>query len=91
MALAETFKALSDSQRREILALLKNGRMNAGEISQSLDISPAALSYHLKLLKQSDLVMEYKEKNYIYYELNTSVFDEIVIWLKQFGGRDNEK
>lgn len=91
MGLAETFKALSDSQRREILALLKNDRMNAGEISQSLDISPAALSYHLKLLKQSDLVMEYKEKNFIYYELNTTVFDEIIMWVKQFGGSENEK
>lgn len=91
MGLAETFKALSDPQRREILSMLKKGRMNAGEISQALDITPAALSYHLKLLKQSDLVMEYKEKNYIYYELNTSVFDEIVMWLKQFGGGENEK
>ncbi len=91
MGFADTFKALSDPQRREILTMLKKGRMNAGEIAQELDITPAALSYHLKLLKKADLVMEYKEKNFIYYELNTSVFDEIIMWMKQFGGNENEK
>lgn len=91
MGLAETFKALSDGQRRELLMLLRYGRMNAGEIAERLGVTPAALSYHLKLLKNADLVMEYKEKNYIYYELNTSVFDEMVLWVKQFGGKNNEE
>ena len=80
------FKVLSDKQRRGILVILKNGRMNAGEIAEKLGISPAALSYHLKLLKGADLIMEYRQKNYIYYEINTSVFDELLLWIGQFGG-----
>jgi DNA-binding transcriptional ArsR family regulator len=66
--------------------MLKNGRMNAGEIAEQLGITPAALSYHLKLLKGADLIMEYKQKNFIYYEINTSVFDELILWIGQFGG-----
>ncbi len=80
------FKVLSDKQRRDILVMLKNGRMNAGEIAEQLGMIPAALSYHLKLLKGADLIMEYKQKNYIYYEINTSVFDELILWIGQFGG-----
>ena len=91
MGLAETFKALSDPQRRDLLIMLRSGRMNAGEIAEKLNISPAALSYHLRLLKKADLVMEYKEKNFVYYELNTSVFDEMILWMKKFGGNDDEK
>lgn len=91
MALADTFKALSDAQRREILMMLRNKqRMSAGEIAEKLGIAPAALSYHLKLLKKADLVMEYKEKNFVYYELNTSIFEEMILWMKQFGGNDHE-
>lgn len=85
MKISETFKILSDDQRREIITMLRDGRMNAGEIAERLGITPAALSYHLKLLKQADAVIEYKEKNFIYYELNTSVFDEIMLWLGQLG------
>ena len=81
------FKVLSDAQRRDILVMLKNGRMNAGEIAEELGVTPAALSYHLKLLKDAGLVMEYKEKNFIYYELNTSVFEELLVWIGQFGGK----
>ena len=81
------FKVLSDSQRREILVMLKKVRMNAGEIAEELGITPAALSYHLKLLKAADLIMEYKQKNFIYYEINTSVFDELILWIGQFGGK----
>lgn len=91
MGLAETFKALSDPQRRELLTMLRGGRLNAGEIAEKLNITPAALSYHLKLLKKADLVMEYKEKNFVFYELNTSVFDEMILWMKQFGGNGDEK
>lgn len=80
------FKVLSDQQRRDILVLLKNGRLNAGELAERLGISPAALSYHLKLLKGADLILEYRQKNYIYYEVNTSVFEELILWVKQFGG-----
>lgn len=81
------FKVLADSQRRDILIMLRDGRLNAGEISEKLNITPAALSYHLKLLKSADLISEYKEKNYIYYEINTSVFDELIMWVNQFGGK----
>lgn len=88
MGIAETFKALSDPQRRDLLTFLRDGRLNAGELAEKLNITPAALSYHLKLLKKADLVMEYKEKNFVYYELNTSVFDEMIMWMKQFGGND---
>ena len=91
MGLADTFKVLSDEQRRDILIMLKEGRMSAGEIAERLDITPAALSYHLKLLKKADMVMEYKQKNFVYYELNTTIFDEMVMWMKQFGGKGDEK
>lgn len=84
------FKVLSDKQRCDILVMLKDGKMSAGEIAEKLDISPAALSYHLKLLKNADLIMEYKDKNFIYYEINTSVFEELILWVKQFGGNKNE-
>lgn len=80
------FKVLSDSQRREILVLLKNGRLSAGEIAEKMGLTPAALSYHLKLLKQAELVIEYKQKNFIYYEINITVFEELILWVKQFGG-----
>ncbi|MCR5545450.1 MAG: autorepressor SdpR family transcription factor [Lachnospiraceae bacterium] len=80
------FKVLADSQRRDILVMLKNGRMNAGEIADKIGVTPAALSYHLKLLKSADLIMEYKEKNFIYYEINTSVLEELLLWVGQFGG-----
>ena len=81
------FKVLSDSQRRDILVMLKEGRMNAGEIADRLGVTPAALSYHLKLLKDADLIMEYKQKNYIYYEINTTVFEDLLTWVAQFGGK----
>ncbi|MCR5154507.1 MAG: autorepressor SdpR family transcription factor [Lachnospiraceae bacterium] len=82
------FKVLSDGQRRDILVMLKSGRMNAGEIAEKLGVTPAALSYHLKMLKDADLIMEYRQKNFIYYEINTSVFNELILWISQFGGRE---
>ena len=85
MALGATFKTLSDPLRREILTLIKQHyRMSAGEIATALDISPQSLSYHLKLLKESGLLIESKEKNFVYYELNASLFDELILWLRQF-------
>ena len=80
------FKVLADKQRRDILVMLKDGRLNAGEIAERLSVTPAALSYHLKLLKGADLIMEYKSKNFIYYALNTTVLDELILWIEQFGG-----
>ena len=82
------FKVLADEQRRDILLMLKKGRMSAGEIAEQLNISPAALSYHLKQLRGADLVMEYKHKNFIYYEINATVFEELILWIKQFGGNN---
>ena len=82
------FKVLADEQRREILVMLKNGRMSAGEIAEALNVTPAALSYHLKQLKGAELVIEYKQKNFIYYEINATVFEELILWIKQFGGNN---
>ena len=81
------FKVLSDSIRREILQMLKDGRMSAGEIAERLGITPAALSYHLKLLREADMVMEYKEKNFVYYEINLDVFEDIILWIEGLGGK----
>ena len=81
MAFAETFKALSDPERRKILELLKTGPMSAGDIASNFDTTGATISYHLKILKKADLIFESKEKNYIYYQLNTSVLEEIMIWI----------
>lgn len=67
------------------MLLLKNGRMTAGDIAKELAILPAALSYHLNIMKKADLVMEYRQKNFIYYELNASLFEELIVWLQQFG------
>ena len=88
MGLAESFKALADPQRREILLLLRQGSCTAGKLSARLKISPSALSYHLKTLKKADMVTEYKEKNFVYYELNTSLFDEIMLWFQAFCGEE---
>lgn len=84
MGFPETFKALSDPVRREILTLLKKGRLSAGDIASRFDMTGATVSYHLKQLKNADLIYETKEKNFIYYSLNTSVFEEILLWVSQF-------
>ena len=94
MGFAETFKALSDPIRREILTLLKDGRMSAGEISSNFEMTGATISYHLSILKKAGLVFESKEKNFIYYTLNTSVVEEVMLWLSELKGdvsHDQEK
>ena len=91
MGFAETFKALSDPVRREILLILKGGKLTAGEIAQKFDLTSATVSYHMSLLKTADLLFETKVKNFIYYEINVSVFEEIMLWLSQFGGNENEE
>lgn len=80
------FKVLADQQRREILIMLKDGRLNAGEIAEKLQVTPAALSYHLKLLKSADLVSEYKEKKLYILRNQYDSFDELILWINQFGG-----
>ena len=86
MGFAKTFKALSDPVRHEILMLLKHKRMSAGEIGSHFDMTGATISYHLNILKKSGLVYEEKEKNFIYYELNTSVVEEVMLWLSELKG-----
>lgn len=90
MGFGETFKALSDPVRRKILVMLKEGKMSAGEIAEQFDMTPATISYHLSQLKKAGLLFETKYKNYIYYEINVSVFEELMLWITQFGGVDNE-
>lgn len=91
MGLPDTLKALSDPARRNILIMLKNGRMSAGDIAAHFDMTGATISYHLSQLKKAKLVFETKEKNFVYYELNASVFEEVMLWLSQFsGGKNNE-
>lgn len=94
MGFAETFKALSDPIRREILTLLKNGRLSAGEIGSHFEMTGSTISYHLSILKKAGLIFESKEKNYIYYTLNTSVVEEVMLWLSELKGdvsHDQEK
>lgn len=92
MGIAETMKAVSDHQRRSILILLKGGRLSAGEIvSQLGDLSAATVSYHLSILKKADLVREERQKNHIYYELNDSVFEQLLLWVGQFTGEAHEE
>jgi DNA-binding transcriptional ArsR family regulator len=91
VGLSETLKAISDPVRRKILDMLKNGRMSAGEIANSFNLTGATVSYHLSQLKKADLVTETKLKNFIYYELNASVFEELLVWIYEFGGRHDEK
>lgn len=86
MAFAETFKALSDPERRKILELLKTGSMSAGEIASNFDTTGATISYHLKILKQSDLIFEKREKNYIYYQLNVTVLEDLMLWIANLKG-----
>ena len=91
MGLHDTLKALSDPVRRDILELLKSGRLSAGDIGKHFDLSAATISHHLSQLKKAGLVLETKYNNFIFYELNVTVFEDVLIWVSQFkGGKDNE-
>ncbi len=89
MSFADTFKALSDPARRQILELLRKGPLSAGEIGSHFEMTGATISYHLRILKQADLVFESREKNYIYYQLNATVLEEIMLWLVSLKGDDS--
>lgn len=86
MSLQSTMKALSDPTRRKILNLLKRQSMSAGEIAEQFDISFPAISKHLTVLKESDLIRDRREGKYIYFELNASVLDEALLWLSDLKG-----
>ncbi|MEA4873857.1 autorepressor SdpR family transcription factor [Anaerorhabdus sp.] len=90
MGINDTLKAISDPIRRNILELLKNGKMSAGEIAEKFDLTNATVSYHLSQLKKAGLVNEEKQKNFIYYEINLSVFEDILMWIQQLGGYKDE-
>lgn len=87
MGINETIKAISDPVRRDILQMLKEGRRSAGEIADRFELSGATVSYHLSKLKSADLIIEQKQKNFIYYELNASVFEEVIAWIYSLGGK----
>ena len=89
MGFAGTFKALADPVRRDILTLLKHGRLSAGEIGSHFQMTGATISYHLGILKKAGLVFENREKNFIYYELNTSVVEDVMLWLSELKGGTN--
>ena len=86
MSLQTTLRALSDPVRREILELLRSGRLSAGEIGSHFDITGAAISRHLAVLKEADLIRDARAGKYIYYELNASVLEEILLWVTQLKG-----
>ena len=91
MGFAETFKALSDPVRREILMLLNAKPLSAGEIGSHFVMTGATISYHLNILKKADLVTEEREKNFIFYDLNVSVVEEVMLWLADLRGDNDEK
>lgn len=86
MSMQDTLQALADPTRREILNLLKQSRMSAGEISNYFSISGAAVSRHLSVLKEADLIRDEREGKYIYYELNATVLEEILLWISELKG-----
>lgn len=89
MALQNTLKALADPIRREILNMLKQGRMSAGDITDRFDVTGASISRHLSVLKDADLIRDTREGKYIYYELNASVLEEIMLWVSDLKGDSN--
>ena len=86
MGMQQTLKALSDPIRREILNLLKSGRMSAGEIAGHFPVTDAAISRHLSLLKEADLIRDTREGKFIFYDINTSVLEEVMLWLTALKG-----
>lgn len=92
MSLQSTLKALADPIRRDILNLLKEGRQSAGEIGAHFPVTAASISRHLAVLKEADLIRDTREGKYIYYELNASVLEEVMLWLAELkGGEVHDK
>lgn len=90
MGLHQTLKALADPIRREILNLLKNGRMSAGDIVDRFDVSGASISRHLSVLKEADLIRDTREGKFIFYEINTSVLEEAMLWIADLKGDSHD-
>ena len=91
LGLQDTLRALADPIRREILSLLKGGRLSAGEIGQHFPVTAAAISRHLSVLRKADLIRDQREGKFIYYELNTSVLEEIMLWLTELKGEETDE
>ena len=91
MSFAQTFKALSNPVRWEILDLLKGEKLSAGEIAERFELTGATISHHLSVLKKADLILETREKNFIFYELNTSVLEDMLVWLTDLKGSKNNE
>lgn len=91
MSMQQTLRALSDPVRREILSLLKASRLSAGEIAGHFDITQAAISKHLAILRQADLIRDTREGKYIFYELNVSVLEEVLWWLRELKGESSHE
>ena len=91
LGLQDTLRALADPILREILSLLKGGRLSAGEIGQHFPVTAAAISRHLSVLKEADLIRDQREGKFIYYELNTSVLEEIMLWLTELKGAETDE
>ena len=89
MALQQTMRALADPIRREILNMLKTGRMSAGAITEHFSVTAASISRHLSVLKEADLIRDTREGKFIYYELNASVLEEILLWVAALKGEDD--
>ncbi len=90
MGIQKTIKAISDPIRRKILENLKGGRLSAGEIGEKFQITGAGISKHLSVLKEADLIRDKKEGKFIFYELNTSVLEEVMLWLARIKGDKND-
>ena len=88
--MSETLKAISDPVRRNILEMLKKEKKSAGELASEFHLTGATVSYHLTQLKKAGLILETRHKNFIYYELNASVFEEVLMWIYGLGGKDDE-
>ena len=86
MGIQKTLRALADPIRREILNLLKKGRMSAGEITEHFDVTAASISRHLSVLKEADLIRDTREGKFIFYEINTSVLEETMLWIADLKG-----
>ena len=89
VSLQNTLKALSDPIRREILGMLKAGRMSAGDIVSHFEVTGASISRHLSVLKDADLIRDEREGKFIFYELNTSVLEDIMLWITNLKGEEN--